>query len=344
VAGAGKKERDLVSRECAAPMMDAREIDWGRLRRLRQSYLSHSAGRSDYWEDEKLLRDYDATFGRRIAWKWQWVLADLKRLGWNPPGSQVLDWGCGSGVAMREFAREFPVSCAGFHDRSALAVRFAAQQFQSEHSGVEIGRGGIPDVLLISHVLTEMDAAVLDGVLKEMRDVPAIVWVEPGGVAESNFLTTRREMLQAGGFHAVAPCVHNGKCGLLASPPRSDWCHHFADPPPEAFTSSFWGHFAREMGVDLRSLPLSYLVLDKRRDCVRQPPDAVRLLGRPRVQKPCALLLGCDSCGVEEKILAKRRFPDVFRKLRHGEYDSLFRWQAEGREISAIEAWRADGG
>ncbi len=55
-----------------------------------------------------------------------------------------------------------------------------------------------------------------------------------------------------------------------------------------------WARFAKIAGVDLRSLPLSYLVLDKR--SVTETAE-VRVIGRPRVYKAHALLLGCDATG-----------------------------------------------
>ena len=56
------------------------DFDWATLDDLRASWLDGTAGTADYWKTDALLRGYDATFARRIAWKWQWVLADLDRL------------------------------------------------------------------------------------------------------------------------------------------------------------------------------------------------------------------------------------------------------------------------
>ena len=76
-----------------------------------------------------------------------------------------------------------------------------------------------------------------------------------------------------------------------------------------------WARFAKLAGVDLRSLPLSFLTLDRR----PQPDsDAVRIIGRPRVYKAHALLLGCDSSGVRDYRQTKREQPDEFRRLKKG--------------------------
>ena len=76
-----------------------------------------------------------------------------------------------------------------------------------------------------------------------------------------------------------------------------------------------WARFGKLAGVDLRSLPLSFLVLDKR------PPThsgMVRVIGRPRVYKAYALLLGCDASGVREYRCNKRDEPEEFRRLKKG--------------------------
>ena len=89
------------------------------------------------------------------------------------------------------------------------------------------------------------------------------------------------------------------------------------------------------MGIDLRSLPLSYLVLD-RRPPAPLPPGAVRFIGRPRVQKGWALLCGCDQAGVHERRLLKRTFPQEFRDARRDRLDSLQTWACDGEAITRL--------
>lgn len=122
---------------------------------------------------------------------------------------------------------------------------------------------------------------------------------------------------------------------MLAAENSRHWCHHFANPPREVFMNAFWSHFSRIMGVDLRSLPISYLVMDRR----PAPPvaeGAVRILGRPRLYKPYALLQGCDAVGIREKQLAKRRHPEIYRALKHHRPVSLQSWQIDGNEVAAF--------
>jgi hypothetical protein len=87
--------------------------------------------------------------------------------------------------------------------------------------------------------------------------------------------------------------------------------------------------------VDLRSLPLAFLVLDKRA-ASPLPAGAVRIIGRPRIQKAYALLFGCDGSGVGERRLAKRRFADEFRRIKRGDFEPLQVWECRGDEIAGV--------
>ena len=82
-------------------------VDWKALERLRGLFLQGGACSTDYWCDERDLASYDATFAQRIGWKWDYVLAELRRRGWTPPRGTLLDWGCGSGIAGRAFLDHF---------------------------------------------------------------------------------------------------------------------------------------------------------------------------------------------------------------------------------------------
>ena len=95
------------------------------------------------------------------------------------------------------------------------------------------------------------------------------------------------------------------------------------------------------MGIDLRSLPLSFLVLDKRTVPVL-PPGAARIIGHPRVYKAHALLLGCDETGVREHRLTQRALPDEFRRLRKDDFDALQLWKSDGDQIVQAKALFAE--
>lgn len=318
-------------------------IDWERLRRLRAVFLDGATGTADYWADSALLDDYDRTFGARIRWKWDFVLDDLARLAWRAPDGVLLDWGCGSGVASRALFDADTVAPADARvlvwDRSPTAMRFTAARLAADHPRRPVLRGEVPrgtiGTLLVSHVVTELAPDALGGLVELARRATAVLWVEPGTPQASRGLRRVREALRAS-HPPVAPCPHAEPCPLASEAGASDWCHQFAAPPPDVFTSALWARFARELAIDLRSLPVSYLVLDAR----ARPPlptGATRLLGRPRVLKGHALVTGCDRSGAHERRIAKRATPELFRAASRDEVPSLGCWTVEGDTLHALE-------
>ncbi len=316
------------------------EYDWSSLDELRTTYLEGTAGQGDYWTSDALLSGYDVTFARRIAWKWQHVFRDLAGLQWTPPAGAVYDWGCGTGVAAREFLAAYPeagLTSVSLHDRSRRAVNFATAAVRQEFPEVAVTTGEPEGVftLLLSHVVTELKESALAELLKLAGRAAAVVWVEPGTSAASGQLVKAREVLREA-LHPIAPCLHRNRCGLLAEGHANDWCHFFATPPNEVYTDRDWVQFGRIMGIDLRSLPLSYLVLDQRAP-VAPPPGAVRLIGKRRLYKGHALLDACDACGVHERRFTKRTAPALFRAMNKGKTSTLQRWTLEGNEVKALE-------
>jgi Mitochondrial small ribosomal subunit Rsm22 len=336
MSSAGRESRCLPP---DPPQSGRMEYDWSSLDELRTTYLEGTAGKGDYWATDELLSGYDVTFARRIAWKWHHVFRDLARLGWTPPAGAVYDWGCGTGVAAREFLTAFPdagLTSVGLHDRSRRAMNFASAAVRREFPEIPAATSEPegPFTLLISHVLTELPAAALNELLKIAARASAILWVEPGTSAASRQLVQAREQLRAD-FHPIAPCLHRHGCGLLAAGHEKDWCHFFATPPPEVYTDRDWVQFGRIMGIDLRSLPLSYLVLDRRppNDPV---PGAVRILGKHRLYKGHALLDACNATGVHERRFTKRTAPVFFRAMTKGKTSTLQQWTLTENEITSL--------
>lgn len=312
-------------------------IDWAALERMRSAFLEGSAGATDYWTDESDLVSYDQTFAQRIGWKWDYVLLELTRRQWTPPKGELIDWGCGSGIAHRAYLDHFGidhVTRLHLFDRSARAIEFAHRRARERFPKLTISKSisDSPSVLLLSHVFTELTAAQLEQLTALAGRAQAVIWVEPGTFDASRALVAVREKLR-GAFNVIAPCTHQGACGLLDAGNESHWCHHFAEPPPAVFTDANWSRFARLAGIDLRSLPVSFLVLDRRR-APALSNGAVRVIGRPRVYKAHARLLASGSEGVREYEIAKRALPEEFRFLKKEAFDPLQVWEHESGSVT----------
>jgi ribosomal protein RSM22 (predicted rRNA methylase) len=292
------------------------QADWQTLDALRRGFLSPGpGGLRDYWSSNHALEQYDATFAQRIRWKWDAVLDELRaNPAWTLPGGMaLLDWGCGTGVAARAFLSAFPAMRDGdvmVSDRSGRACDFALGRIRDEHAPARLSRwsgGELPagTVVLVSHVLDELPGPALQALLALLHQAEAVVWVEPGTQALGRALAGLKATL-LDRFTTVAPCPHDGPCGLLQPGRERDWCHFFAPPPPQAFQDRRWSEFGRRMGIDLRSLPTSFLAMRRAApspvDC---PPPQARILGRPRPSKGLVSCLGCDPSGaiVETRVL-----------------------------------------
>ena len=200
---------------------------------------------------------------------------------------------------------------------------------------------GAPSVgtLVISHVLNELDEAGGRALREAIDRADAVLWAEPGTYADSRSLIELREALRER-FHVIAPCTHQAGCGLRVPENGRHWCHHFASPPPNIMADSHWVRFARRAGIDLRSLPYSFLVLERRG--ARDPapgllPDGYsRIIGQPRCYKGFAKIFSCQRDGARELTLQRRDQPQFFKSLDRPREAVLFCWGLEGDRIRSV--------
>jgi len=309
------------------------------LRRLREGFLSGRAGDQDYWRSEEELALYDATYAERIGWKWDAVLRELQGRGWEPRSEHLLDWGCGSGVAGRRVLHAWPerFTSLTLHDRSPQALRYAAGRARGEFPKLAVETrlpSELPPntLLVLSHVLNELPVAELERVLTLVQQAREVIWVEAGTHADSRRLIEVRERL-SGAMTIVAPCTHAARCGLLTDANARHWCHHFAPVPPEAFQDARWAELSREIGIDLRALPYSYLVLEREGADRAIPEGFSRVIGEPRSFKGYSKVLSCQAEGVSEFMLQKRDAPELLKELHRGTGSGTYRWKLERGKI-----------
>jgi len=301
---------------------------WARLDRLRQIFLGRESAQGAapaYWKDAGDLAAYDATFARRIAAKWDAVLGDVEESLRAVGPRSWFDWGCGSGVATERLAARGLVSESLLWDHSSLASGWSAQKMKSlgvslvealNRDRVSYAGSGV----LLSHVLNEMSLGDMGALLNRLGTAEAVIWVEAGSKLTSRRLSECRNILikRNPDFKVWAPCTHAAACGMITQEERAnDWCHFFAETPGEFHQSAFWREFSDRVGVDLRSLPYSVLVLSKAaRPAATSDSEQHRVLGTPRVYKGYLKLQSCHGReGVQEYILPQRVDKGLFKKL-----------------------------
>jgi len=321
------------------------------LARMREGFLAGTAGASDYWTDEETLSLYERTFAQRIGWKWDAVLGELELRQWRPPSARLVDWGCGTGVAGLRALAHWP---GGFSeitvsDRSSRARVHAHARLREWFPGVEV-KAASPEsvdcegaVVLLSHVLSELEDGALRALLGRLQKAAAVVWVESATHANARRLVSGvREPLLAGGWGVVAPCTHSGVCPLLRNEQYRHWCHHFARVPSEVHQDPAWREISERLNLDLRVLPYSFVVLEREAQPISRP-GGFRVIGTPREFKGHLKVLACDEGRVEDWMLQKRDAPELYKELRKGERVPLHWWRTEGKKIVEGAASGEDG-
>lgn len=318
------------------------ELDWESLDRHREQFLGGKPSDGPYWVSDSDLASYDLTFGERIGWKWDAVLDELTMRGWSPGRGAVLDWGCGSGVAGRRVVQRFGQDAFGslaVWDHSPIATSFAYDAARNKFPGLDVSMAtpgflGAEDpisLLVLSHVLNELHPEALDEIRALARRARAVLWTEPGNRETSRKLGSLRDEW-SGEFRLVAPCTHANPCPMFAPGNERHWCHHFAAPPPVIFADSNWVKFGKRAGVDLRSLPYSFLAMD--RDWSGAVDGLSRVIGRPEDFKPYVRLLNCDSSGLEELTIPKRTNKALCKELDRSKRPLVYRWAREGTDVA----------
>jgi SAM-dependent methyltransferase len=324
--------------------MDWSQLDWSTLDRLREGFLTGRASPGVYWKSRDDVAAYDRTYGERIGWKWDQVLRELRLRGWRPASRSVFDWGCGSGIASRRLVDFFDAKnfeSLTLWDHAPVASEYATSEASARWPDLSVS-AATPGLLassepigllLISHVLNELSDDQLTELQSLCSRAREIVWVEAGTHEVSRKLGGVRDALVVNaGFAIVAPCTHQLACPIFTNGNERHWCHFFAPPPSEIFSDPNWVRFGQRAGIDLRSLPYSFIALDRASD---RPRTTVlsRVIGRPEHFKPYCRWLNCDDTGLAELELPKRADSTLFKQLERTKAPLVYRWDRDGSKV-----------
>jgi ribosomal protein RSM22 (predicted rRNA methylase) len=307
------------------------------LARLRARFLDGEAGQDDYWKSEEELRLYDMTFAERIGWKIDAALRALQALGWRPFGQHLIDWGCGSGIGARKLLSAFDAfQSVAVVDRSAAAVAFAEKRLRESHPTVPVVEARLDEkaLLFISHVANELSEQAREELAGKIARAGEVLWVDAGTHSASRILIEVRERLLAMSDPpaVLGPCTHRKGCGMLAEENDRHWCHFFAQVPSAVFQDARWAEWSRELGIDLRVLPFSWMAYTRRG--ATETGGTFRVIGVPREAKGYCKVFACAEAGVTEWILQKRDAPALFRELTREREYRVQSWETrEGRIV-----------
>ncbi len=340
-------------------MFKLEKSHFAQLRALRETFLAkQSTGTVDYWGSTDILEAYDATLARRILWKWQSALSEAVNCGFAnqtfhsiaqdlnsttqelPANiSEWVDWGCGTGVATEallecclEHSFTLPLKII-LYDRSLRAATFAAKKLKKIYADIQFLPTSIaPDInhkgVLMSHVLSELPLAKYPEFIGKLSGASALLCVEAGTHDASHRLLQLRTLLHKE-FHIWAPCPHQNSCGLLKPELEKEWCHQYASVPNEIFQSAQWNMIAKELEIDLRSLPYSMLLMTRGTLENSQNENLTaenlyhRILGRPRHTKSQTQVWVCSKKEVCSKILPVRNHKQFIKSLQKNNITEL---------------------
>ncbi|NBX69761.1 MAG: methyltransferase domain-containing protein [Proteobacteria bacterium] len=303
------------------------DSEWDQLIQLRNHFLLEIGQiKNQYWTSPQLLELYHRTFAERIGWKWEAVLNELKKKEaiQLPKQYVLLDFGCGTGIASSKFIEIMGpqlISELWLWDRSKNAVRFATEKLKTKNPDIlvkDLQQLEAPKrdwILVLSHVINETSDKDLEVILALAGEAQYVIWIEPGTREHSSRLVDVREKLK-GIMNVIAPCTHSEACGMLAKENNRHWCHFFAPPPTEVFQSAFWNQFSKKMEIDLRSLPLSYLVFSRVPQLNKMGHEMSRVIGRPRLYKGYGKFLLCNRKGVFDSQVLERGNKNLFKEYK----------------------------
>jgi hypothetical protein len=336
--------------------MNWEKLDWNALQRLRGLFVgldegqNRDLGHSDrsYWESSHQLESYHLTLGERIGWKWDSVLRELQLRGVSLEHEEITDWGCGTGIAsLRGLALLPQAQRIRLFDKAEISMSFARQKVKELRPEVIVeSLAKTPesaDLLLISHVLNEVQDEELPPLLGLVKNSKKTIWVENGTRNNSRRLSKLRDsILKQSNLEILAPCPHQKGCGVLDAARENEWCHSFAKVPSEVHQDPAWRDFSKRLGVDLRSLSYSFVVFaQKKNEAPMEDQELFRLMGRPREYKGFSKLLTCHGQhGVSEFILQKRDAPELFKALQKERFIKsapLLKLKVQGQKIQSGE-------
>jgi ribosomal protein RSM22 (predicted rRNA methylase) len=315
------------------------------LTRLRDGFLAGTAGGADYWQSARDVELYDRTFAQRIGWKWEAVLGELTLRGWKPARGALVDWGCGSAIASRTVLSHWPGLFDRVHllDRSPLALAHAGLRLRQTAPDVMQRTGEFEAalsegaLLLVSHVLSELSDAQLSRLLRQAELASALIWVESATHSNARRLveTVRETLVETGAWTVVAPCTHSCRCPMLQPQHARHWCHHFARVPSDVHQDRGWRELSQRLGMDLRVLPYTFVVMERRvpSGLPENGPVFSRVIGEPREFKGHLKVLSCGGDGLIDKVLQKRDAPALFKEVRAGESLPLYAWAERAGRI-----------
>jgi ribosomal protein RSM22 (predicted rRNA methylase) len=244
------------------------------------------------------------------------VLHEIRDLrpDWRP--RTLLDLGAGPGPGLWSAAASWPsleraVAVDVEGRMLALGQRLAGA---APHTAVRSARwvrasvadpppDGPHDLVLLSYVLGELDAAGRDRAVDHAADATAeaaglTIVVEPGTPEGYARVLSARERLLGRGGTVVAPCPHDGPCPLAGA----DWCHFAVRLPRMAAHRA-----AKHADLGYEDEKYSYVAVSRSPSAPNReaPSPWVRVLRHPQIRPRLVRLALCAPDGLRSTVVTR---------------------------------------
>jgi len=160
------------------------------------------------------------------------------------------------------------------------------------------------DLVITSYVINELTEADRQKAIIKMWNATngVLVLIEPGTPEGFSHILQARKMLLEQGANIIAPCTHNGKCGIA----EEDWCSFYT-----RVTRSKMQKQAKKGELGYEDEKFSYIAFSK--TPVNQS-DAV-ILRHPQINSGYVKVKLCTENGIQEKTYSKKD-KEIYKRIK----------------------------
>ena len=220
----------------------------------------------------------------------------------NEEISSMLDVGAGTGAAtwaINELINLDKITCL---EREKVMINTGKELMKNtklkdtEWKEFDILKDDIKektDIVVTSYMINELKEKE-NAILKLWKATEKIlVIIEPGTPAGFKNIMQAREILLQQGAKIIAPCSHQGKCGL----PKDDWCSFYVRVARTGIQ-----RLSKKGELGYEDEKFSYIAFSK----TQENNGKDRILRHPQIRQGHIKIKLCTSNGIEERTITKK--------------------------------------
>lgn len=231
---------------------------------------------------------------------------------YNQDIKTVLDIGAGTGAATWALANLVQLDEISCLEREEEMRKIGSQLMKqhipnAEWKTFDLTQDEIKekaDLVITSYVINELREVDRQKAITKMWEATKdiLVIIEPGTPEGFSHILQARKLLLEKGANIVAPCTHNGECGIA----KNDWCSFYARVARSKLQKQ-----AKQGEVGYEDEKFSYIAFSKtpinRKEAV--------ILRHPQINSGFVKVKLCTKHGIEEKTFSKKD-KELYKKIK----------------------------